>query len=226
MNPQTGQFLGPNSAIAIGTLVPATGNTTNGVYANGQGITDTNYKYPALKVAPRIGAAWDLGGRQQFVVRGSVGLFFDRPPAQNVYNTVNNPPFSRQVTVRYGQLQNLSTTGLTTEAPPQLTVWQYDEPLPSSSQWNTGVQMQLPHNTALDVAYTGQHSWGFPQQVNINAIDYGSAFLPQYQDPTQTSTVPGAASTPALNPDVARYYRGYAAVNMKNKPRQPNCWVM
>jgi hypothetical protein len=215
MNPRTGEFLGPNSALAIGTLVPGTGNSTNGVYADGQGIVETNYKYPALKAAPRVGAAWDLSGEQQFVVRGSVGLFFDRPQAQNVYNTVNNPPFSRNVTVRYGQLQNLSATGLATEAPPALVVWQYDEPLPSSTQWNTGFQMALPFNTAIDVAYAGQHSWGFPQQVNLNAIDFGTAFRADNQDRTQTSAVPGAASVAALSPDLARYFRGYGTINMQ-----------
>src|SRR6185436_1211790 len=194
MNPLSGQFLGPNSAAAIGTLVPNTGNLSNGVFADGQGIADTNYEYPKLAVAPRVGAAWDVSNKQTFVVRGSAGLFFDRPPAQNVYNTVNNPPFSRNVTVRYGQLQDLSSAGLTTEAPPALVVWQYDEPLPSSAQWNAGVQVALPYSTALDVAYTGQHSYGFPTAVNINAIDFGAAFLPDTQDRTQSSAVPGAAS--------------------------------
>src|SRR6185369_13491274 len=113
------------------------------------------------------GAAWDVSHKQTFVVRGSAGLFFDRPQAQNVYNTVNNPPFTRNVTVRYGQLQNLGSAGLTTEAPPQLTVWQYDMPLPSSMQWNGGVQMALPFATSLDVSYTGQHSFDTPQAVNI-----------------------------------------------------------
>ncbi len=215
MNPLTGQFLGPVSAVAIGTLVPTTGNSTNGVFADGKGIVETNYKYPALKAAPRVGAAWDARGNQTFVVRGSVGLFFDRPQAQNVYNTVNNPPFSRNVTVRYGQLQDLSSAGLTTEAPPALTVWQYDEPLPTSTQWNTGVQMTLPFSAALDVAYTGQHSYGFPTATNINAIDIGAAFLPQNQDPTQTSTTPGAASTAALNPDLARAFRGFGTITQQ-----------
>ena len=215
MNPRTGQFLGPNSALAIGTLVPGTGNTLNGVRTPGDGVPETLYSYPALKAAPRAGAAWDVKGNQQFVVRGSVGLFFDRPPANTVYNTVNNPPFTRNVTVRYGQLQNLSSTGLTTEAPPSMLVWQVDQPLSSSTQWNTGVQLALPFNAALDVAYTGQHSWGFVQQINVNAIDIGTAFLPQYQDPTQTSTVPGAASTAALSPDLARAFRGFGAINMQ-----------
>jgi carboxypeptidase family protein len=215
MNPLTRQLLGPNSALAIGTLVPGSGDPLNGIRTPGQGVPETLYSHPALKAAPRVGTAWDVKGNQQFVVRGSAGLFFDRPPANTVYNTVNNPPFTRNVTVRYGQLQNLSSTGLTTEAPPSLVVWEVDQPLPSSTQWNTGVQMALPFNAALDIAYTGQHSWGFVQQVNVNAIDYGAAFLTQYQDPTQTSTVPGAASTPALSPDLARAFRGFGAINMQ-----------
>src|SRR5262249_19878784 len=89
MNPLTGQFLGPNSAAAIGTLVPNTGSLTNGVYPSGQGIADTNYVFPKLAAAPRVGAAWDVSRKQTFAVRGSAGLFFDRPQAQNTYNTVN-----------------------------------------------------------------------------------------------------------------------------------------
>ena len=218
MNPTTGQFLGPNSALAIGTLVPNTGNLMNGLFASGQGITETNYTSDGLKPAPRIGAAWDVRGDQKFVVRGSVGLFFDRPSANTVYNTVNNPPFSRNVTVRYGQLQNLGTAGLTTEAPPSLTVWNYYSGYPSSTQWNSGFQTALPFNFALDVAYTGQHSWNFGQGVNINSIDLGSAFLPQNQDPTMAaSSTPGASSLVTTNPNAVRFYRGYGSIS-QNQP--------
>lgn len=214
MNPITGQFLGTTSSLAIGTLVPGTGNLTNGLHANGVGIVSTYQKYPWLRLAPRLGAAWDVKSDQTLVVRGSVGIFYDRPnPNNGIYTTVNNPPFSQQVTVRYGQLQNLNAAGLTTVAPPALTVWQYDEPLPTSMQWNVGTQMVLPFKLALDVAYVGQHSYGFPQSVNINAIDIGTAFLASNQDKTQaTSTTPGAVSIASLSPDLARYYKGYGAI--------------
>ena len=215
-NPVTGALLGPNTALAIGTLVPGTGSATNGIFADGQGIAATNIVYPKVKLAPRLGAAWDVKGNQTLVVRGSVGIFYDRPIANNLYNTVNNPPFSQQVTVRYGQLQSLGTAGLTTTAPPALTVWQYDEPLPTSVQWNVGTQVVLPFKTALDVAYVGQHSTYFTQGMNINAIDIGTAFLASNQDPTQkASTVPGATSIAALNPDLARYYQGYGTITQQ-----------
>ena len=144
---------------------------------------DTYYTYPTIGITPRFGAAWDVQGNQRFVVRGGAGLFYDRAPANSVYGTVNNPPFTRNVTVRYGQLQNLSSTGLATEAAPSLTVWEYDSEYAASTQWNVGLQMMLPFSTALDIAYTGQHSYDANTGVNINAIDLGLAFLPSTQNP-------------------------------------------
>ena len=44
--------------------------------------------------------------------------------------------------------------------------------------------MVLPWASALDVSYVGQHSYNEVQTVNLNAIDFGAAFLPQNQDPT------------------------------------------
>ena len=38
-------------------------------------------------------------------------------------------------------------------------MFEYDGGLPSSTQWNGGVQMTLPWATALDVEYVGQHSY-------------------------------------------------------------------
>ena len=219
MNPVTGQMLGANSVLAIGTLVPNTGSATNGVFAAGQGIAETNYVYPTLGITPRVGAAWDVKGDQTFVVRGGAGLFYDRPQAQNIYNTVNNPPFSRNVTVRYGQLQNLGSAGLTTEAAPALTVWEYDQNLPASVQWNSGVQMMLPFGTALDVSYAGQHSYDTPTAVNLNAIDFGAAFLPANQNPAAASSAASTDPTTSYastNPDIIRFYKGYGSINQQS----------
>ena len=107
MNPLTGQFLGPNTTLAIGTIVPNSGNQTNGLVQAGQGIPLSTYLQPALGLAPRFGAAYDIGGRQQLVLRGGGGLYFDRPSGNAVFAQVLNPPSRRSVTLRYGQLQAL-----------------------------------------------------------------------------------------------------------------------
>ena len=224
MDPVTGQMLGPNSALAIGSLVPNSGPITNGVYASGDGpVAETMYTYQPLGWTPRFGAAWDVHGDQRFVVRGGAGLFYDRAPANTVYGTVNNPPFTRNVTVRYGELQNLSATGLTTEAAPALTVWQYDNKLSASTQWNAGVQMAAPFASVLDVAYAGQHGFNTNTAVNINAIDLGAGFIPANQNPaaaTSAASTDPSTSYASTNPDLVRFYRGFANINQQ----QPIGW--
>ena len=224
LDPATGQMLGPNSALAIGTLVPNTGTITNGVFPSGTGpVSQNNYEVQTIGATPRVGVAWDVKGNQQFVVRGGVGLFYDRAPANTVYGTVNNPPFTRNVTVRYGELQNMASTGLATEAAPSLTVWQYENRLGASTQWNGGIQTMLPFSTALDVAYTGQHSYDTNSGVNLNSIDLGAAFLAANQNPalaTSPTSADPTTSYASTNPDLIRFYRGFAAINQQ----QPIGW--
>ena len=214
MHPRTGQFLGPNSTLAIGTLVPNSGNLTNGLFQSGQGISKTTYTFPMLNIGPRFGAAYDINNKQQVVLRGAVGLYFDRPRPGDAQALVGNPPGgSRIITVRYGQLQSLGQGGLTTTSPPVITVFQYDAKLPTSLQFSGGAQVQLPWSTAMDVSYVGLHSWNDQQPWNINSIDLGTAFLSSTQDPTLApSAIAGATSYAATNPDLVRGYRGYASM--------------
>jgi hypothetical protein len=212
MDPRTGQLLGAGSAAAIGQIVPGSGTLMNGIVRAGDGISKYNYTWPSVLMAPRFGLAYDLTGRQRMVLRGGVGLFHDRPAGDTMYSQVGNPGFSTSRTVRYAQLQQLSS-GLEVQGPPQLTsVWPYEADVPSSTQWNAGVQMTLPWASTVDVSYVGQH--GFHQlreirgqdQVDINAVDLGAAFLPQNQDRTlAASNTPGAT---AYSTDILRPYRG------------------
>ena len=208
MDPRTGQLLGPNSVVAIGTLVPSSGNTTNGLFLSGQGIAKTTYTWPAVRFAPRFGTAYDLTGHQNIVLRGGAGLFFDRPAGNSIYAQVQNPPTIRNVTLRYSTLQSLASS-LATEAPPTLTVYQYESGLPSTWQWNGGAQFVLPWAIALDVEYTGQHAYGIVENVDINGVDFGAAYLAANQDPTLSSSTPGAAALPA---DQMRAFRGYNTI--------------
>jgi hypothetical protein len=218
MDPATGTFIGTASqaSIVAGTLVPGAGSTSNGLVLAGQGIAKTGFTYPWLVYAPRFGAAWDVRGNQRFVVRGATGIFYDRPPVNSIYATTSNPPLSQNVTVRYSNLQDISSAGLSTVAPPSITVFQYDNRVPTSFQWNIGTQIVVPFNSAIDVSYTGQHSYNTQSTVNLNSIDLGAAYLPQYQDPTLAST--GVASSLVnTNPNQIRGYRGYANIT-QNQP--------
>ncbi len=105
---------------------------------------------------------------------------------------------------------------------PTLVAYRYDNPsLPSSVQWNAGVQMSLPWSSSLDVSYVGQHAYNVLNltagngPVNINAIDFGAAFLAQNQDPTRSASVgvvPGAAAYVA---ELLRPIRGYGNIDQQ-----------
>ena len=88
-------------------------------------------------------------------------------------------------------------------------------------QWNTGLQMALPWSSSLDVAYVGQHSYHVLNMfqslsaVNINAIDFGAAFLPQNQDPTRSAAVAAVAGSGAYVQELLRPIRGYANIDQQ-----------
>jgi hypothetical protein len=215
-NPATGQFLGPNSSIAIGTIVPGTGDPLNGLRRQGDGIVREGYIWPALAIAPRLGAAYDLSGRQVVVLRGSVGLFFDRSAANPTRASGSNPPISDNVVLRYGRLQNL-LGGLAVKGAPTIGgAWEYEPPgLPSSTQWNLGVQVAMPLAAVLDVSYVGQHAFHQPVAASINAVDFGAAFDPVNQDPTLAAN-PTPGST-ALQTDLLRAVQGYGAITVNQQ---------
>src|SRR5262245_7930638 len=222
MDPRTGQILtapgAANTAAAIGTVIPNSGNLTNGIRQAGDGIADTSYVWPKLAAAPRFGMAYDLTGDQRFILRAGGGLFYDRPDGNTVFSIPGNPPISTSQDLRNGQLQTLGT-GLSTIGVPALITFQYDAKLPSSWHWQGGMQFALPGQMALDVSYVGNHGFnrlrafqgGGNGSVDLNAVDIGAAFLPQNQDPTLApSTVPGAT---AYTTNLLRPFRGLAAIN-------------
>ncbi|MEO7190788.1 MAG: carboxypeptidase regulatory-like domain-containing protein [Vicinamibacterales bacterium] len=212
-NPLTGQLLGPNTTSAIGTLVPNSGNVLNGLYLPGQeGLSRATYDSPAIVYAPRFGAAYDVTGTQHFVIRGGGGLFYDRPSSTTFSAGVNNPPTAGGATVQFSQLQQLGAAGLTTRGAPGLSGIQLDSKVPTSAQWNTGVQMTLPYAMALDVAYVGQHSYSAFNGVDINSIDFGAAYLDKNRDVTAAPTVPGGTALPDV---LVRPLKGYGGITMQ-----------
>jgi hypothetical protein len=169
------------------------------------------YTWPKLALAPRFGAAYDVTGTQTLVIRGGAGLFFDRPQGTTIYSLVTNPPVTKFVTLSNGDLRALGS-GLRLSGAPALSIYEYDAPLPSSTQWNAGVQVALPWQSAVDVSYVGQHGFNLLQNVNINQVQPGAAWLLQNQDLSQTPTTPGSNAVPEV---LMRPYKGFGNINMQ-----------
>ena len=64
----------------------------------------------------------------------------------------------------------------------------------------------------LDTAYVGALSRHLQDNRNLNYVPYGSAFLPQYQDPTLSSTALLGSS--ALPVNFLRPFRGIGNINL------------
>jgi hypothetical protein len=222
MDPRNGTILtapgAPNTQSAIGTPIPGTGNPVNGVRQAGDGISKYGYTWPKVVVGPRFGAAYDISGDQSLVFRGGAGLFYDRPDGNTVFSIPGNPPIATSTDLRYGTLQNLGQ-GLAFGPVPALVIFQYKAKVPSSVQRQAGIQKTLPWASVVDVSYVGNHGYnrlgGFQggTTVNLNAIDFGAAYLPQNQDLTKgASAVPGQN---ALLANLIRPYRGFSNINQQ-----------
>jgi hypothetical protein len=220
MDPQTGQILvvsgAANSFAYVGTPIRGSGNPLNGVKQAGDGIAKTGYTWPNIVLGPRFGMAYDISGNQSLVFRGGAGLFYDRPDGNTVFSIPGNPPIATSTDLRNSTLQTLGQ-GLAVGPVPQLVIFQYDAKVPASLQWQAGVQKTLPWASVVDVSYVGNHGYnrlgGFQggSVLNLNAIDIGTAYLPQNQDLTLgPQAVPGAGALPT---NVLRPYRGFANIN-------------
>jgi hypothetical protein len=214
-NPRTGAFVIPatgNSQALIGTPVPGTGSLTNGVLQAGNGISKYSYTWPAVVFGPRFGYAYDLTGSERFVVRGGAGWFYDRPDGNTVFSIPGNPPISTSTNLLAGTLASLGA-GLSPLPVPTLNIFTYNAKVPTSVQWQSELQVALPWASALSVAYVGNHGYnrlgGFQggSTLNVNAVDFGTAYLPQFQNTTlAASATPGAT---ALTGNLLRPYPGY-----------------
>jgi hypothetical protein len=222
VNPLTGIALGAGSAVSVGTIVPGSGNLANGFVQQGQGIVKENYREPWLVFGPRVGGAFDLTGAQKYVIRGSLGYFYDRLQGDSIFAQSGNPPTGEQATLVNSTLTQVAAGATGLVAPPASNIYFYDAKIGSSLSWNGGIQVALPWSSAFDVSYVGSHNFNSVAfgaistpagylPIDMNAPDVGTAFLPQFQDPTKAnSAVPGAR---AFNTDLLRPFRGLGAIN-------------
>ncbi len=220
LNPLTGQIISAagaaNTQALIGTPIPGTGGGLNGIVAAGKGIANTDYTWPAVVLAPRFGFAYDVTGKSDWVVRGGLGLFYDRPDGNTVFSIPGNPPAATDSDLFNGTLATLGKGGLSPLPVPALVTFQYNANVPSSIQWNIGVQKQLPWGMVTDVSYVGNHGYnrfgalqGGDTQ-NWNQVPLGTAYLPQYQDPTLGAPAyPGAS---AYTTNLLRPYVGLGTI--------------
>ncbi len=153
------------------------GVTLAGKNGTPQGLVQNHWN----NYGPRVGFAYDIAGNQKTVLRGGMGMFYERIQGNDVYNMGPNPPFSNNPSANNVTLSNPSVsyqTGQTATAPyypSGFTALAYsDYKLPVAMQYSFGLQRQLSQSAVLNLAYVGSQDYHQPDVRNINTLPENS----------------------------------------------------
>jgi hypothetical protein len=206
VDPTTGQTLAP---AFIGFIVPGSGdvndgNVLAGVNGTPRGLMDSR----GVQWGPRIGLAYAIDPKTVFRMGG--GVFYERIVAGQIRTQATDPPFVRQPQLLYGNIGSIAASAATAQSPVSASGISPDGHIPTVYNYSAGIQRELPLKILLDVSYVGSESRHLVLLVPFNDAPFGSAWLPQNQDPTLTPKFDGT-TTKLVN--LYRPYIGYVGPN-------------
>lgn len=208
-DPFTRQPIGaPTDITKAGKVVPGSGNPLDGIAQAGKDISKYLIKNRGVHYSPRLGFAWDVTGKQSFVIRAGSAILYDRFQGNEVFDMLTNPPTTLSPTLVNGRFTDLNPQNVLL-APAGLNAFAYDGEVPTTYSYHFGIQTKLPFDFILDTAYVGSMNRHELERLNLNAIPYGATFLPSNQDPTKSSTTLGSA---AYDANFLRPYPGYGDI--------------
>jgi Carboxypeptidase regulatory-like domain len=152
---------------------------------------------------PRFSGAYTF--REAWVIRGGVGLFYDKPEGNVIFSQVNLPPFVPSISIENGNLAN-PLGGATSAAAVlgNITALQPDMDVPRQLQYSVGVQRELPFGHFVEITYVGNQGRHLLWQPNIN--------IPTFEEESANAALPSAerAATNYLRP-----YKGYSDITQR-----------
>ena len=164
------------------------GDLLNGIAKAGDKISKYLQDSSRILFAPRLGLAYDLTGKGNYVLRGGAGIFYDRFQGNETFDMLGNPPTIFTPTVSNGRLQDITAINNVNTAllaPSGLNAFAEEGFIPTVYQFNIGLQAKLPYQFRIDMSYVGSQSRHLLQRLNLNAIPYGALYKRENQDPSR-----------------------------------------
>jgi hypothetical protein len=204
VNPVTGAT---TNASLYNTIVPGSGNPADGFMVNGLTGNGDFTHLPALVASPRLGFAYKLTSDGKTSVRGSAGIFPDRPnqtwlngrgqPPASLLNYVYNSTIS-QIPAAAAAAAVTPLTGFALESGSQRVA--------HSMQMNFTIQRNVGFDTVVDLGYVGN--------LDRNAVTTGHILNPV---PLGVYGTPaGVFGTTELNANLLRAsYKGLGQINFQ-----------
>jgi hypothetical protein len=217
----------PRQAVTVlrnGSVVPGSGNPYTGLIRAGTEIPDDQHGRVTLDPAaaaliptgaprglyesahlfmPRFSAAYSLN--ETTVLRGGMGVFYDKPDGNIVFSQLNLAPFVPAISVENGNLSN-PLGGRPSAAAVLGTVNAIDPGLkfPRQLNFSVSLQRQLPWAHFAEVAYVGNRGRNLLWFPEINQ--------PSFADQIANQALPSAqrASTNFMRP-----YKGYSSIRQR-----------